>query len=96
MSLPSNHQFQRMQYLRPIAEQRHEKIAAFDVFLAQCLPGPACERMVSLSSLQGQTIEERISMKSEEEFIVNDLPSGMYVVRIEAPEGSRWIRVVKK
>ena len=60
------------------------------------LTGPTRERFLSLSSLQGQVIEERSTMKGEEQFNVTGLPAGIYIVKIEEAEGSRWIRVVKR
>lgn len=60
------------------------------------LPGPTHERFLSLGSVQGQVIEERITIKGEEQFNMSGLPAGIYIVKIEGAEGSRWIRVVKR
>jgi hypothetical protein len=60
------------------------------------LPGQVAERFISVCTLQGQVIEERISTKSEEQFDVKDLMAGIYIVKIEAVGESKWVRVVKK
>jgi hypothetical protein len=60
------------------------------------LPGPTIERLISLNSLQGQVIEERVSNQSEEQLDVAGLPAGIYLVKIEGMDGNRLIRIVKR
>jgi len=64
--------------------------------LSVFLPRGSSESLISITSLQGQVLEERLSRKQEEQFDVADLAAGVYILNVTKDGRLQATRIVKR